>query len=81
MSDLIGWIATAVFASSYFFQKPAVLRRFQAFAALLWISYGILIQATPVIAANLIVGTLAIWSSFRKQDVLIPEEGLDKVEI
>ncbi|HZS06421.1 MAG TPA: hypothetical protein VFD58_16400 [Blastocatellia bacterium] len=65
MSEWIGWVATAVFAGSYFCRRPATLRRFQAVAALLWISYGILIRAVPVVAANLVVAALAIWSSFR----------------
>jgi hypothetical protein len=38
--EALGWIATAFFASSYFFKRPAVLRKIQACAALLWIVYG-----------------------------------------
>ena len=34
-------------------------------SALLWISYGVMIHAGPVIVANLIVAVLAISSSFR----------------
>ena len=67
MVDLIGWVATAVFAVSYFCSSPLRLRLTQAFAALLWLSYGILIKAPPVIVANLIVATLALSSSFRKR--------------
>jgi hypothetical protein len=67
VSEWIGWVATAVFAGSYFCRQPATLRRFQAVAALLWISYGVLIRAVPVIAANLVVAVLAVWSSFRQQ--------------
>ena len=40
MLDLIGWVATAIFSSSYFFRRPASLRRIQALAACLWIAYG-----------------------------------------
>jgi hypothetical protein len=65
MSDYIGWLATATFASSYFSKHPATLRRIQALAALLWMSYGVLIHAVPIIVANLIVAALAIFSSFR----------------
>jgi len=65
MSDYIGWLATATFASSYFSKHPATLRRIQALAALLWMSYGVLIHAVPIIVANLIVAGLAIFSSFR----------------
>src|SRR5260370_38961084 len=55
MPDYIGWLATATFASSYFSKHPARLRRIQALAALLWMSYGVLIHAVPIIVANLIV--------------------------
>ena len=65
MSDYIGWLATATFASSYFSKHPATLRRIQAMAALLWMSYGVLIHAVPIIVANLIVAALAVFSSFR----------------
>jgi len=65
MLDWIGWIATAIFASSYFFKRPETLRRIQALAALLWICYGVLIHALPVIVANLVVAAVAVYSSFR----------------
>jgi len=65
MLDSIGWVATALFASSYFFKRPETLRRIQALAAVLWIGYGVLIHALPVIVANLVVAAVAIYSSFR----------------
>ncbi len=63
--DSIGWLATALFASSYFFKRPAMLRRVQALAALLWIAYGLIIHALPVIVANLVVASVALYSSLR----------------
>jgi len=63
----IGWVATAVFASSYFFRQPATLRKIQAGAALLWVVYGFLIGAMPVVVANLIVAGAAVYSSFIAQ--------------
>jgi len=42
------------------------LRWIQAMAALLWIAYGVAIHARPVIVANVIVATAAVYSSFRK---------------
>ena len=66
MIDAIGWVATAVFASSYLCHEPANLRRVQALAASLWLVYGILMHAPPVIAANLIVATLALASSWKR---------------
>ena len=61
----IGWVATAVFASSYLCREAASLRRVQAAAAVLWVVYGVLIQAAPVIVANLIVAGVAFVSSLR----------------
>jgi hypothetical protein len=64
MLDWIGWLATAVFASSYFCKRRRMLSGIQAFAAMLWIGYGILIHAFPVVTANLVVGLLAIYSAW-----------------
>jgi hypothetical protein len=63
MLSWIGWIATACFGLSYFFKKPATLRLIQAGAALLWITYGLLIHAMPVVVANVIVAAAAVWST------------------
>ena len=41
----------------------------QAGAACLWIVYGILLGALPVVAANVIVAIAALWSS-RKRNAL-----------
>jgi hypothetical protein len=64
MLSWIGWVATAVFAASYLCKEPATLRRVQAAAAVLWVAYGVLIHAMPVVVANLIVASLALYSSF-----------------
>jgi hypothetical protein len=61
--DAIGWVATAIFAASYFCKEPATLRRTQALAALVWIAYGVALQSAPVIVANVVVASLAAWSS------------------
>jgi hypothetical protein len=70
MTDALGWIATAVFTSSYFFRKPAALRRTQALAASLWIVYGIWIHALPVVIANLLVAAGALYSAARASKTL-----------
>jgi hypothetical protein len=59
----IGWIATAVFSTSYFFKGASTLRWIQAGAALLWVTYGLLIHAMPVVVANVIVASAAVYSS------------------
>jgi hypothetical protein len=63
--NVIGWTATAVFSTSYFFKEAATLRRIQAAAATLWVLYGILIHSGPVVVANLIVGVAAVYTSVR----------------
>lgn len=62
--EWIGWVATAVVASSYLFKQSAVLKRIQAGGAVLWLIYGLTIHALPIIAANLIVAAAAGVSSF-----------------
>ena len=62
LGQSLGWIATGVFAGSYFFKKPAVLRAAQMCGAALWIVYGVLIHAIPVIAANTLVLLAATWT-------------------
>jgi uncharacterized protein with PQ loop repeat len=66
MADWIGWLATAVFMVSYFTKQSTTLRRVQGVAAGLWMLYGILIHAVPIIVANALVASVAIASSFRK---------------
>lgn len=67
MLNSIGWVATAVFASSYFFRRATTLRRIQAGAALLWVAYGFLLGAMPVVVANVIVAAAAVCSSLTAQ--------------
>ena len=64
MLDWIGWLATALFVSSYFCRQQVTLRRVQGLAALLWMVYGVVIHALPVVVANVIVAGVAVWSSF-----------------
>jgi hypothetical protein len=63
--DWIGWIATALFASSYFFKQPMALRKVQAGAAMLWVVYGLIIHALPVVVANVVVAAMAVFSWLR----------------
>lgn len=58
--DWIGWIATAVFAVSYLCKSDKHLRIVQACAAGLWIIYGFVVGAVPVIVANTIVAIMAV---------------------
>ena len=61
----IGWAATGMTIASYFCRDQVVLRRVQAVAALVWITYGVVIGAPPIIAANILVAGVAVWTSVR----------------
>ena len=65
-SALLGWTATVVFVGSYFFARPAALRALQMLGALLWIVYGVWINAAPVVVANLLVLSAAAWTLARE---------------
>ena len=66
MRDWLGWLATAVFLTSYFTRQSVTLRRIQGLAACLWAVYGGLIHALPIIVANVLVAAVAVASSFRQ---------------
>jgi hypothetical protein len=62
MTEYLGWTATAVFVGSYFCTRPRTLRSVQMAGALMWILYGVLIGASPVIVANALVFAAAAWT-------------------
>ncbi|MDB6045609.1 MAG: hypothetical protein JWM63_4160 [Gammaproteobacteria bacterium] len=70
MTQILGWMATAVFVGSYFFARPAALRAVQMCGAVLWIVYGFLIDATPVVAANALVFAAAAWTFVRAHAIV-----------
>lgn len=61
--DWIGWLATAIFLASYFCKDQHKLRRVQALAAVLWVAYGAILHAVPIVVANLLVAGVALYSS------------------
>jgi hypothetical protein len=65
MTDTLGWIATALFVGSYFFKRPAFLRAMQMSGAALWIVYGAMIGAIPVVVANALVFGAAAFTLVR----------------
>ena len=65
MTDYLGWVATAVFVGSYFFKRPQTLRRVQMLGAVLWMVYGLLMRAPPVVVANVLVLAAALWTGRR----------------
>jgi len=64
--DWIGWLATAVFLASYSCKDQQKLRLTQAAAALLWVGYGTLLHAVPIVVANLLVAGVAAYSSLSR---------------
>jgi len=63
--ETLGWTATFVFVGSYFCARPSTLRRVQMVGAILWIVYGFVIHAMPVMAANVLVLAAAAWTAMR----------------
>jgi len=71
--DGLGWLATAVFVASYFCSRASALRGMQMVGALLWLTYGVYISASPVIVANILVFSAAAWTAFRKAPAAAPK--------
>ena len=65
MIEYLGWAATAVFVGSYFCTRSQVLKGVQMVGALMWVTYGLLIGASPVVVANLLVFGAAAWTLTR----------------
>jgi hypothetical protein len=70
--EYLGWGATAVFVGSYFCLRPSLLRGVQMAGALLWVIYGVLINASPVIVANILVFSAAAWTMIRAKSREVP---------
>jgi hypothetical protein len=67
MTQTLGWIATTLFVGSYFFKRPALLRAMQMAGAALWIVYGAMIGAIPVVVANGLVFAAAAWTLIKSR--------------
>ena len=66
--DSLGWAATAVFVASYLCRRADALRRVQMAGALMWVVYGAVIDAYPVVVANLLVFGAAAWTTARTRE-------------
>lgn len=66
--DGLGWAATAIFVSSYFHAGETRLRRTQMVGSVLWMVYGTLMHAAPVVVANLLVLAAAAWTARRSPE-------------
>jgi hypothetical protein len=65
LGDTIGWTATAVFTASYLTREHSTLRRVQMAGASLWLAYGLVVQAPPVVGSNILVLSAACWAEYR----------------
>ena len=63
MIDAIGWAATGIFLASYSCTDPRKLRLMQAAAAMVWVAYGAMLHAVPIIVANVLVAGVAAYSA------------------
>lgn len=81
MLDGLGWLATALFAASYFCKTPRAMRRVQATAAILWVGYGIWMNALPIIVANVIVAALAMYSDWKQPRLTTTDDGQPEVQV
>lgn len=66
-SASIGWLATGVVVASYFCKDQRTLRAVQFIGAAMWMTYGIVINSAPVVAANVMVMAAAAWTARRKR--------------
>jgi hypothetical protein len=66
MIDAVGWAATALVVGSYFSRRPDRLRLLQIAGAALWIVYGLWIRSTPVVGANILVTSAAVWTMWKR---------------
>ena len=65
LPDGLGWLATAIFAVSYFCKRTIRLRLVQGAAAFVWMLYGAWIGSRPIVVANILVCSLALYSAWR----------------
>jgi hypothetical protein len=70
--EVLGWAATAVFVGSYFFTRAEVLVRVQMAGAVMWVAYGLLMRAPPVVVANVLVLGAAAWKARQAQRAAAP---------
>jgi Flp pilus assembly protein protease CpaA len=55
MTEVLGWVATAVVVGSFAIQDVKKLRIANTIGSLLWIVYGFLKQDNPVIFVNICI--------------------------
>jgi hypothetical protein len=73
--ESLGWVATTLVVGSYFSARAERLRLLQMLGAALWMIYGLLIGASPVVVANVLVFAAAAWTTWRARRVPRPDAG------
>jgi|AntRauTorckE6833_2_1112554.scaffolds.fasta_scaffold00024_79 uncharacterized protein with PQ loop repeat len=69
MLDFIGWVATILIIISFIFRDIYKLRLFSMIGAFLWIVYGIMANAYPIIILNVVVAIIQVyWLNRIKRD-------------
>ena len=68
--EALGWAATATFVASYLCARAGMLVRVQMVGGVMWIVYGALVGAPPVVAANTLVVLAAAWKAWRPRPAL-----------
>jgi hypothetical protein len=63
--ETLGWASAGVFTASYFFTRAGTLRRVQMLGAAMWLTYGVLLEARPVVVANALNLVVMIWAERR----------------
>jgi uncharacterized protein with PQ loop repeat len=53
--DWIGWLAMILTCLSFIFDNQRIIRLSNAFACIVWIVYGLLINSLPTVGVNLVV--------------------------
>jgi uncharacterized protein with PQ loop repeat len=61
MLDFIGWVATILIIISFIFRDIYKLRLFSMIGAFLWIVYGIMANAYPIIILNVVVAFIQVF--------------------
>jgi hypothetical protein len=75
MRDCVGWVATGLFALSYFAKNRQGLLGLQILAASVWVGYGLLLRAGPVVVANVVVIGAATYTVLRGRMTAEDREG------
>lgn len=65
--NLIGYLAPACLVVSFLFKSVTKLRIANSVGCLLFIAYGLLIEAYPVVIANVVIVAINIYHLFLKK--------------